>query len=114
MKENFDLPNVNLTKEQANELHNELKNLERFFDENYESDEKFASDFVDKFSMILEKYGIHLDAHENFLDSLYRVEEFESLACNIIIMIRRVSYDDDFCEFTYEQMIEELQNDSEY
>ncbi|ERL55697.1 hypothetical protein [Psychrobacter aquaticus] len=110
----YDLPNVNLTKEQVNELHSELKNLERFFNENYKNDDKFASDFVDKFSSLLEKYGFYLDVQESFLNNLYPVAEFKNLAGNIIIMIRNTSHEDDFCEFTYEQMIEEMQNDSEY
>ena len=108
------LPNVNLTKEQVNELHKKLENLEVFFNENYEDNDEFASDFVNKFSILLEHYGFGIDSHESFLDKLYEVKEFNGLAANIIIMIRNVSDEYGFCEFTYEQMIEELQNDSEY
>ena len=110
----YNLPNVNLTKEQINALYDELKNLEIFFNENYENDDKFASDFVNKFSVLLKRYGFDLDVQESFLDNLYQVEEFKGLSGNVIIMIRNVSGEYDFCEFTYEQMIEEMQNDSEY
>ena len=105
------LPNTDLTDEQMNELHTGIKGLDSFFNENYEEGDKFSNTFWDKFSTLINKYGFDIDTQETILDRLYEVEELKNFAMNMIITIRNISGESDFCEYTYEQMLSDMQDD---
>ena len=105
------LPNTDLSDEQINELHTGIKGLDDFFNQNYQQSDTFANNFWDKFSTLLDKYGFNIDTQEVILDRLYQVEECQAFAANMIITIRNAADDSDFCEYTYEQMLSDMQDD---
>ncbi|PID63901.1 MAG: hypothetical protein CR974_00750 [Gammaproteobacteria bacterium] len=103
----------------AKNIQQQLRELEKYFDDNFEEGEEFARLFIQKFEDILSStLGMEaddLDYMECFVANLYQQEEFKSLAINIIINFYNSGGDREFCDYIYEAMIEEMmeQEDNE-
>lgn len=100
-----------ISQEQADNLSNELKSLDKFFNENYAETQAFQTKFYEKFQNLLEQYGIGEAYEENFIATLYGIETFESLATYLVTTGRSVTGSDDYCDWVYEQIIESFREE---
>ncbi len=101
----------------AENIQQKLKELEKYFDDNFEDDEEFSSVFFQKFEDILtSSLGMEtgdLDYMESFIANMYQQEEFKFLAMNIIPAFYNSGGDRDVFEQTYQCMMEEMMEQME-
>lgn len=97
----------------AEDFRNELKDLEKFFDEKYEDGDEFATLFFDKFENLFNKYGFSDGSHEGLIETLYfHVDEFKYLATHMTIVGRNVTQSE-YADHVYEDMMIEMQQQFE-
>ncbi len=108
-KEISDYSHGSITEEKANNFKSELKDLEKFFDENFEEGDEFANLFFDKFVNLFNKYAFDESTHEGLIETLYfRVDEFKYLATHMTLIGREVTQSE-FADYAYDGIMMEMQ-----
>ncbi len=103
LKQDYSLDN-----NQALALQTELKNLESFFDENFEDTPSFFQTFYHKFEKIIAPYGFEegdAEQAEPFVSSLYSQDDFKILVTYIIPAYYQSGGDSEIFSDTYTQMM---------
>ena len=101
--------NGSIDEVEAEKLKNELKNLEKFFNEKYEDGDEFATLFFNKFENIFNNYGFDDGMHEGLIETLYfNVDEFKDLATHMTMIGRQVTQSE-YADYAYEDIMMEMQ-----
>ena len=96
----------NLNESQANELQKALKELETYFDDNFEDSKAFFETFYAKFEQVIADYGFNdTEQAEPLVASLYRQGDFEILVTYVISAFYNSGGDSERFADTYQRMM---------
>lgn len=103
LKEDYNLDNV-----QANTLQTELKDLEAYFDKNFEDSSSFFKTFYAQFEKTIAPYGFkegNAEQAEPLVSSLFNQGDFRILVSYIIPAYYQSGGDSEIYSDTYMQMM---------
>lgn len=98
----------NLDDNQANGLQTNLKDLEAFFDKNFEDSSSFFQTFYKRFEKTIEPYGFeegNTEQAEALVSSLYSQGDFKILVSYILPAYYNSGGDSEIFSETYTQMM---------